>query len=75
MFAQIYREELKKLRKQYPKGCTVELIEMRDPYREMPPGMTGKVMFVDDCGDVHVRWSNGSGLAAIYGVDRIRRVD
>ena len=42
MFAQIYREELKKLRKQYPKGCTVELIEMSDPYREMPPGMTDR---------------------------------
>lgn len=34
-------EMLKRLREQYPVGCTVELIEMNDPYRDMPVGMTG----------------------------------
>ena len=68
-------EVLAQLRKQYPKGCTVELIEMNDPYREMPSGMKGVVRFVDDAGSVHVNWENGSTLAAIYGSDRIRRID
>lgn len=53
----------------------VELIEMCDPYRDMPAGMHGEVMFVDDAGGVHIAWANGSTLAAIHGIDRIRRID
>ncbi len=67
-------EVLKKLREDYPPGAKVELIEMNDPYREMPPGLTGEVIFIDDIGSIHVIWSNGSALAVIYGVDRIRRI-
>ena len=68
-------EVLKQLREQYPVGCTVELIEMCDPYRGMPAGIIGKVTLVDDAGGVHVDWNNGSSLAAIHGIDRIRRID
>ena len=66
---------LKKLREDYPVGCTVELVEMHDPYRNMPAGMHGKVLHVDDAGGVHIAWSNGSSLAAIHGIDTIRRID
>lgn len=72
---QIRPEVLAKLREQYPAGCTVVLEQMSDPYREMPAGMTGKVIHVDDAGGIHVDWSNGSTLAAIHGFDRIRRID
>ena len=72
---QIRPEILARLREQYPVGCTVVLEEMNDPYREMPAGMTGKVIHVDDAGGIHVAWSNGSTLAALHGVDRIRRLD
>lgn len=72
---QIRPEVLAKLREQYPTGCTVVLEQMSDPYREMPAGMTGKVIHVDDAGGIHVDWSNGSTLAAIHGFDRIRRID
>ena len=76
MFSMYIRPEvLKQLRAEYPVGCMVELIEMCDPYRDMPAGMTGKVTLVDDAGGVHVEWSNGSSLAAIHGIDRIRRID
>ena len=34
-------EVLKRIREQYPVGCTVEIIEMRDPYRDMPAGLCG----------------------------------
>ena len=30
---------------------------------------------VDDAGGIHVAWSNGSSLAAIHGIDVIRRID
>ena len=72
---QIKPEVLAKLREQYPEGCTVVLECMCDPYREMPVGMTGKVIHVDDAGGIHVAWSNGSTLAALHSIDRIRRID
>jgi hypothetical protein len=76
MFAMHIRPEvLKRLREEYPPGCTVELIEMNDPYRSMPTGMRGKVTLVDDAGGIHVAWENGSTLAAIHGIDRIKRID
>lgn len=72
---QIRPEVLARLREQYPVECTVVLEEMNDPYREMPTGMTGKVIHVDDAGGIHIAWSNGSTLAALHGIDRIRRID
>ena len=51
----------------------VILDEMCDPYREMPSGMKGEVLYIDDAGGAHIAWSNGSTLAAIHGVDRFHR--
>lgn len=68
-------EVLKRLREQYPKDTRVELIEMNDPYRYMPPGLKGTVDHVDDAGGIHVNWENGSSLAALHGIDRIRKCD
>ena len=74
-YVQIRPEVLKKLREDYPPGCHVELVEMHDPYRKMPTGLRGEVLFVDDAGGVHVAWSNGSTLAALTGIDELRRID
>ena len=68
-------EVLKQLREDYPVGCTVELVEMCDQYREMPPGLTGVVSCVDDTGTVFVNWSNGSSLGCVWGVDELKRID
>lgn len=67
-------EALARLREQYPRGTRVSLIEMNDPYRDMPPGLEGEVLYVDDAASIHVAWSNGSSLAVIYGVDRIEKI-
>lgn len=56
-------------------GCTVEIIEMCDPYRDMPAGLRGTVTHVDDTGTVFADWENGSMLGAVFREDRIRRVD
>ena len=42
------REEIERLKEEYPEGCTVELIEMNDPYHPVPSGTRGKVIDVDD---------------------------
>ena len=68
-------ETLKRIREQYPVGCTVEIIEMCDPYRDMPAGLRGTVTHVDDTGTVFADWENGSMLGAVFREDRIRRVD
>ena len=41
-------EVLESIRKQYPKGSRVRLIEMNDQYRDMPAGLEGTVLHVDD---------------------------
>lgn len=69
------RETVERLRKQYPAGTKVELVEMNDPYRHMPPGLKGIVKSVDDACSVHINWENGSTLAAIHGVDVIKNCD
>ena len=61
------------LRKEYPEGTLVELLEMDDP-QSPPAGTLGRVTGVDDIGTVFVAWETGSGLGAAYGVDRIRKV-
>ena len=61
------------VKKEFPKGSRVELVEMNDPYREMPSGLKGTVRHVDDTGTVHVNWDNGSTLGAVYGEDTIKK--
>lgn len=68
------KETIETLRRAYPAGCTVELIEMDDP-QAPKPGTLGKVVAVDDIGTIHVAWSTGSGLGIAWGQDRCRRVD
>ena len=73
MFSMRIRPEvLQELRKDFPQGTRVVLEEMCDPYREMPEGLKGTVQYVDDAGGIHISWDNGSTLAALHGLDRIR---
>lgn len=69
----ISRETVERLRRQYPAGCRVELLEMNDT--QAPPiGTLGTVIGVDDIGSIMVRWDNGCGLSVAYGEDRCRRI-
>ena len=61
------------LRKQFPKGCRVELIRMDDP-QTPPVGTKGTVTHVDDIGTIHVAWDNGSGLGVAYGADSCKKL-
>ena len=61
------------LRRSYPKGTRVELLEMND-WQAPPVGTLGTVIGVDDIGSIMVRWDNGCGLSVAYGEDRVRIV-
>ena len=63
---------LESYKKAYPVGCRVELVKMDDPYTKLRPGDKGRVQFIDDAGNIHIAWDNGSSLAAIIGEDVVR---
>ena len=68
------RETIEHLRKCFPRGSRVELLQMDDP--QAPPiGTLGTVIGIDDLGTIHVNWDNGSGLGVAYGEDACRRID
>lgn len=62
-------QELKALRERYPAGTVIRLKHMEDPYAPVPPGTVGEVALIDDAGNIHMKWQNGSSLALIEGVD------
>ena len=69
----VSREKVEMLRRVYPAGCRVELMEMDDP--QAPPiGTKGTVCGVDDTGSLIMDWDNGSRLNVLYDVDRVRKV-
>lgn len=53
----------------YPNGTRIKLIKMNDPY-PLPNGTLGTVDYVDDDGNIQMKWDNGSSLALIYNVDK-----
>ena len=67
------KEIVEQVRRQYPVGTRVELVEM-DDVQAPPIGIQGTVTGVDDTGSLLVDWDNGSGLNVIYGVDRVKKL-
>lgn len=67
------RQQVERVRNQYPAGTRVELVQMDDA--QAPPiGTAGTVTGVDDTGSILVNWDNGSGLNVIYGEDIVRKI-
>lgn len=69
----IRKEQLEALRRQYPAGTRVELLQMED-VQAPPIGTRGTVTGVDDIGSIMVSWDNGSGLNVVYGEDLVKKV-
>ena len=68
------KEIVENVRKQYPVGCRVELVQM-DDVQAPPIGTKGTVIGVDDTGSLLMRWDNGSGLNVVYGEDIVRKIE
>lgn len=63
------REQIQRIKETYQPGVRIRLVSM-DRESQMPLGMMGQVTFVDDIGQIHVAWENGSSLALICEVDQ-----
>lgn len=67
------KEQVERLRQQFPHGCRVELLRMED-VGAPPIGTRGTVIGVDDIGSIMVDWDNGSSLNVAHGVDLCRKL-
>ena len=57
------------LKDKYKPGTKIKLINMYNEPYSVPSGMVGTVRLVDDMGQIHMKWDNGSTLAIIPNVD------
>lgn len=67
------KETVDRIRREYPAGTRVELVQMDDA-QAPAPGTKGTVLGVDDTGSLLMRWDNGSGLNVVYTEDIVRKI-
>ena len=65
---------VEKIREMYPEGTQIILQEMQGE-NQMPYGLKGTVKFIDDAGQIHMRWENGSSLALNIDEDTFEKVE
>ena len=62
------REQVQRIREQYPPGTRIRLHHMEDA-QAVPEGTEGTVIAVDGMGQLLMKWDNGRSLSLIPGVD------
>ena len=67
----LFRSITKVLRKRYPAGTRIRLLEMPDDPCPVPVGTEGTVTGVDSEASLLVKWYNGRSLSVIHLVDRV----
>lgn len=66
--------EKERLQQIYPAGTLIKLEKMEgEPH--MYSGLRGIVSFIDDAGQIHMSWDNGSSLALNPGVDSFEKIE
>ena len=65
---------INEIRELYPAGTQIVLEEMSGE-SQMPYGLKGTVNFVDDMGQIHMNWENGSSLALHVEEDSFEKVE
>ena len=66
--------EVKQIKQKYRKGTRIQLDYMADPFA-VPSGTCGTIRTVDDIGQIHVDWDNGSGLALNVDLDEFHIIE
>lgn len=65
--------QVARIRQNYPIGTRILLNHMEDGWA-VPTGTRGTVIYVDDAGQLGMKWDNGRTLALIPGVDSFRKL-
>lgn len=71
----IDNNKLQRIKEKYPLGSRVQMNKDMDDIQPIKAGEMGTIDFIDDEGQIHVRWDNGSGLALIEGVDNFQLIN
>lgn len=61
-------------KKEYPTGTRVLLVHMNEDPRPVPDNTKGTVRWVDDIGQIHCIFNNGTSHTLIPGVDVFRKL-
>ncbi len=68
------RRSAERMKGTYPPGTRIQLDHMEDPWAPVPPGTRGTVQFVDDIGQIGMKWDNGRTLSLVPGEDSFRKL-
>lgn len=49
------RKIVERIKKEYPSGTRVELVELNDPYRHLPAGLQGVVRQINRCFSLQIK--------------------
>ena len=66
---------VERIRSLYPVGTRLRCENMPDDPNPVPPGTLGTVVYVDDAGQIGMKWDNGRSLSLIYGVDNFTKIE
>ena len=68
------RRTAERMKQTYPPGTRIQLDHMEDPWAPVPPGTRGTVAYVDDIGQIGMKWDNGRSLSLVPGEDSFRKL-
>ncbi len=68
------REQVKRIKENYPIGTIIQLNSMEDRYSPVPSGTIGEVICVDDAGSILMKWQNGRTLSLLPYEDKFEVV-
>ena len=68
------RRTADRMKQEYPPGTRLLLLNMEDPWAPVPPETRGTVAYVDDIGQIGMKWDNGRTLSLVPGEDSFRKL-
>lgn len=74
MLTKFSREKIAKIKEKYSEGVVVKLVDSSDETMVSKIGKKMTVEIVDDIGQLHGSWENGSSVAINLEADRIEIV-
>ena len=66
---------IRDLKKKYPVGKRIALVNMTKPNSSFTPGLKGTVKTINDDGGIRVNWDNGISSTVEYETHEIRPIN